>query len=99
MKSGFALLATLSLAATSAQATEALYTCATSGAVKADFSEPGTMPGKVLLTFEATGTTMDLPQVVSADGGRYADDKVEFWIKGNEATLTRDGEGETCKTN
>jgi hypothetical protein len=35
---------------------------------------------------------------VSADGGRHADDTVEFWIKRNSATLTRDGKSESCQT-
>jgi membrane-bound inhibitor of C-type lysozyme len=39
-----------------------------------------------------------LPQVLSADGGRYANDGVEFWIKGRDATLTRDGRRQTCST-
>jgi hypothetical protein len=26
------------------------------------------------------------------------DDRVEFWIKGNSATLTRDGKSESCET-
>jgi membrane-bound inhibitor of C-type lysozyme len=39
-----------------------------------------------------------LPQVISADGGRYADNGVEFWIKGKNATLTRGGGSETCST-
>lgn len=37
-----------------------------------------------------------LPQAISADGGRYAGDKIEFWIKGNTATLGRGGASETC---
>jgi membrane-bound inhibitor of C-type lysozyme len=53
--------------------------------------------GTVALTFE-TGETITLPQAMSADGGRYADKGVEFWIKGKNATLTRDGDSETCST-
>jgi membrane-bound inhibitor of C-type lysozyme len=33
---------------------------------------------------------------MSADGGRYANGKVEFWIRGKGATLTRNGGSETC---
>ena len=47
------------------------------------------------LTF-GTGRVLKLPQVMSADGGRYAD--IEFWIKGQSATLTMKGVKETCST-
>lgn len=53
--------------------------------------------GDCALTFE-TGKTIALPQVMSADGGRYADKGVEFWIKGKSATLNPDGDNETCST-
>ena len=32
-----------------------------------------------------------LPQVISASGARYADDKDEFWNKGQNATYKKDG--------
>lgn len=51
----------------------------------------------MVLTFADTGE-IALPQVLSADGGRYAEGDVEFWIKGNGATLTRNGKTETCRT-
>lgn len=61
------------------------------------FSDPSVQPGSVVLHMSGAGE-ITLPQVMSADGGRYADDKMEFWIKGNEATLTRDGASQTCHT-
>ena len=80
-----------------ARATEARYACSGGAKLIARFSPPGTETGTVALTFE-TGETIALPQVMSADGGRYADKGVEFWIKGTKATLTRDGDSETCTT-
>jgi membrane-bound inhibitor of C-type lysozyme len=80
-----------------ARATEARYACSGGAKLTARFSPPGAGTGSVALTFE-TGETLSLPQVMSADGGRYADKRVEFWIKGKNATLTRDGDSETCST-
>ena len=44
------------------------------------------------------GRELSLPQVLSADGGRYANAGIEFWIKGQSATLTMNGVKETCST-
>jgi len=52
-----------------------------------------------VLVFSGSSGEINLPQVVSADGGRYANSNMEFWIKGREATLTRDGKKQTCHTN
>jgi membrane-bound inhibitor of C-type lysozyme len=41
-------------------------------------------------------STLTLPQVISADGGRYSDGKVTFWIKGNNATFDRNGKSYKC---
>ncbi len=49
------------------------------------------------LTFD-TGRELALPQVLSADGGRYANAGIEFWIKGRSATLTMNGVKKTCST-
>jgi membrane-bound inhibitor of C-type lysozyme len=84
--------------ASQARATEALYACSGGEKLTARFSPPGAGTGTVALTFE-TGESITLPQVKSADGGRYADKRLEFWIKGKNATLTRDGDSETCSTN
>ena len=45
------------------------------------------------------GTTIVLPQRRSADGGRYARGRIQFWIKGRTAMLTRDGKTTNCETN
>ena len=43
--------------------------------------------------------TVILPQRRSADGGRYARGRTQFWIKGRSAMLTRDGKTTNCETN
>jgi membrane-bound inhibitor of C-type lysozyme len=91
-----AAIAILALEA-SAFATEARYTCSDGTKLTAEFSPPGASKGKVALTF-ANGRRITLPQVMSADGGRYADNDIEFWIKGPSATLTRSRARETCST-
>ncbi len=53
-------------------------------------------PDASSVNFAANGVNYDLPQVVSADGGRYEKDGVEFWVKGEGATLTLNGEVKTC---
>ena len=79
-------------------AIEASYTCTTGTRLTANFSTPGTSPGSVILTIAGTSGKITLPQVVAADGGRYANDAMEFWIKGTGATLTRGGKSETCRS-
>lgn len=81
----------------SADATEARYTCSDGTKLSAKFSPPGAAKGEVALTFDK-GRELNLPQVMSADGGRYANAGVEFWIKGRSATLTMNGVEETCST-
>lgn len=78
-----------------ADAAEAHYACSGGGKLTARFSPPGSPKGEVALTFD-TGRALNLPQVMSADGGRYANGGVEFWIKGRGATLTMNGVKETC---
>jgi membrane-bound inhibitor of C-type lysozyme len=80
-----------------ALATEARYTCSDGSKLTAQFSPPDTAKGSVKLTFD-TGRELALPQVMSADGGRYANAGIEFWIKGQSATLTMSGVKETCST-
>jgi membrane-bound inhibitor of C-type lysozyme len=77
--------------------TEATYRCADGTAVNAVFSPRGST-GSVRLTFAGQRRPFTLPQVQSADGGRYADSTMEFWIKGREARLTREGTETECKT-
>jgi membrane-bound inhibitor of C-type lysozyme len=95
----FALLSAVALIpfAGPAGATEAHYTCSGGGKLSANFSPPDAAKGEVKLTFD-TGRELSLPQVLSADGGRYANAGIEFWIKGKTATLTMSGVKETCST-
>lgn len=81
----------------SADAKEFHYACSGGTKLTARFSPPSAANGRVELTF-GTGRTITLPQAMSADGGRYANKDMEFWIKGNGATLTRSGTSETCST-
>ena len=78
-------------------ATEVPYTCADGTRLKATFSAPGATPGSANLLFAGSSRTATLPQVLSADGGRYANAETEFWIKGRDATLTRAGATTTCR--
>ena len=82
----------------SAYAIEANYRCSRGTKLHAQFSAPGVTPGHAVLTFSGSQRRLALPQVMSADGGRYANNKVEFWIKGQGATLTRNGRSQTCTT-
>ena len=93
--------ATICLVAASgaAYATEAHYDCTGGTRIAAQFSPPGAAKGQVVLTFDGSKSRIILPQALSADGGRYAGDGIEFWIKGATATLTRGGATETCATN
>jgi membrane-bound inhibitor of C-type lysozyme len=92
-----AVVAFCAAAATSALANEASYTCDGGTKLVAIFSPVGTVPGSVELLFAGEDGDTVLPQVLSADGGRYASAEAEFWIKGNSATLTRNGKSETCE--
>jgi membrane-bound inhibitor of C-type lysozyme len=72
----------------------ASYTCGDGTALTATFTSD---PAAAKLVI-AGGKTMTLPQVVSADGGRYADDTTEFWIRGNSARFTISGKETECET-
>jgi membrane-bound inhibitor of C-type lysozyme len=89
----FALLITVN----SATAAEATYRCADGTRVRASFSDLG-QTGSARLNFVGQRRPIILPQVPSADGGRYADINIEFWIKGRTARLTRAGATTECKT-
>src|SRR5277367_5411072 len=80
-----------------ADASEARYTCSGGTKLVARFFPPTLKNGRVALAF-GMGRELALPQVTSADGGRYANDGIEFWIKGRSATLTMNGVKETCST-
>jgi membrane-bound inhibitor of C-type lysozyme len=81
----------------SALATEAAYRCADGTRVRAVFSVPGAT-GAVRLTFAGSRAAVSLPQAPAADGGRYGEGDIEFWIKGKTARLTRAGVATQCKT-
>lgn len=78
-----------------ASATEARYECSGGSRLTAQFSPPEAATGRVTLTFD-NGPEIVLRQVMSADGGRYVGDGIEFWIKGRNASLIRAGNSETC---
>jgi membrane-bound inhibitor of C-type lysozyme len=81
-----------------AHATEAHYDCSGGTRVAAQFSPPNAANRQAALTFDGSQSKVVLPQAISADGGRYAGDGIELWIKGRTATLTRGGASETCTT-
>jgi membrane-bound inhibitor of C-type lysozyme len=81
----------------SALATGATYRCADGTRARAVFNDPGPA-GTVRLTFAGKAEAVALPQAPSADGGRYADGTLEFWIKGKTARLTRAGVTTDCTT-
>lgn len=83
----------LALAAPAAADATARYRCDDGAAFTALFTSE---PGAAALSF-ADGRSLTLPQALSADGGRYADDANEFWIKGKGASLTMGGKTTTCK--
>ena len=89
----------LAAAASPAQAVSARYTCADGTVLTATFSRPDAASGSARLAFtKPAAPAIALPQVLSADGGRYANAEAEFWIKGRGATLTRAGRATTCRT-
>lgn len=90
-------LATSMMTIGGAAATEADYACSDGSKLMADFSPPGQTPGEVKLSIDGSPDLLVLPQAVSADGGRYEKEDIEFWIKGRDATLTRQGKTVICK--
>jgi membrane-bound inhibitor of C-type lysozyme len=93
---GCATVAIMAFAAP-AHAAEARYACSDGAKLTARFSPPSAANGRVALTFDS-GRRITLAQAMSADGGRYVGDNIEFWIKGRNATLTRGGASVTCST-
>jgi membrane-bound inhibitor of C-type lysozyme len=81
-----------------ASAQEVAYVCTDGTKLVATFIGQASAPGSARLLFEGTSAPVILPQGLSADGGRYADDKTEFWIKGNQARLTRGNRVAECRT-
>lgn len=89
-------LVALAAGTSTASATNVRYDCKGGTRLQVQFSPPGLALGRATLTFAGTKQTLVLPQVMSADGGRYANGQMEFWIKGRQATLTRDGKSDLC---
>ena len=73
------------------------YQCEDGTKLAATFSPPEQAAGLADLVF-SDGRKLSLPQAISADGGRYVKDDVEFWIKGNGAMLTIAGKMTNCAT-
>jgi membrane-bound inhibitor of C-type lysozyme len=83
---------------------QAMYQCSEGKKIEAEFGEVGPVPEVVpgqppvsnnFVSLSLNGApSVDLPQVVSADGGRYAnpDESLVFWIKGNGAMVLENGE-------
>jgi membrane-bound inhibitor of C-type lysozyme len=92
-------LATLLAPPNAAFAQSVNYVCSDGIRLTATFSTPGPTPGSVILVIDGVDANLTLPQVKSADGGRYANDGVEFWIRGRDATFTRGGTKATCRGN
>lgn len=92
---GGSALSGLFLAVCPAQAIDATYRCSDRTTLRATFTN---VSGRGSVALAMPGTAITLPQVMSADGGRYAKGGTEFWIKGREASFTRGGKNTTCKT-
>lgn len=91
-----AAAAALLLAGTgAASAASSNYTCSGGTTLSARFAPASYATGKVDIRF-GNGRSLTLPQVVAADGQRYAGGDVEFWMKGNGATLTRGADIQSC---
>ncbi len=81
----------------SANAEAIRYACSDNTRLSVTFSSEDVRPGTARLLIAGSSGDITLPQVPSADGGRYADGGTEFWIKGNTARLTRSGtDATTC---
>ncbi|ODT21475.1 MAG: hypothetical protein ABS35_17245 [Kaistia sp. SCN 65-12] len=84
-------------AANDATARSFAYQCEDGTRLTASFSPPEAAQGSAELVF-ADGDKVVLPQAVSADGGRYVKDEIEFWIKGKGAMLTIADKTTNCTT-
>ncbi len=91
-----AIAAFLQVALSSASRAED-YICDNGTRLTAIFTPAKNGPGAVELTLLGSDQQIALPQILSADGGRYAAGVTEFWIRGSQATLRRGSEMTTCK--
>ncbi len=80
-----------------ALAKDVKYKCADGSRLTVTFTPPGDGFGIADLVFADSGDKYTLPQALSADGGRYADENTEFWVTGKSAKLTRNGASTTCE--
>jgi len=84
---------------------EYVYQCTDGSVVIARFGELSDKSLNFVKMIIDSGEEYTLPQLVSASGARYSDERsLEFWIKGNRVTISRidengewnvDKEGET----
>jgi len=93
-----AAFAALVMSTTVVTAQSVNYVCGDGTRLTAAFSPAGTSPGSVVLVIDGVDAQLTLPQVKSADGGRYVRGDVEFWIRGRDATFTRGGKKLTCQS-
>lgn len=91
-----AALAMVALAGSAAADTTARFRCADT-VVAATFRSADGGLGDVALVVDGAGTRLELPQVMSADGGRYAKGDVEFWVTGQTARFTEAGVVTNCE--
>ena len=89
-------MAVACLVPSAAQAIDVHYRCNNDVGLRATFETPAGQLGTARLSFDADGAKLELPQQMAADGGRYAADGVEFWIKGETASFTRNGATQSC---
>ncbi len=87
--------AALAWLSSGAVAGEVVYKCDDKTELTATFRAD---PNAVDLVFKGSNARQNLPQVLSADGGRYAAGDTEFWIKGRQATLSRGQNKTVCET-
>ena len=92
----FSAMALLTILPSVAMADEH-YLCDDNMRLTATFNTPKEGAGSVEIVFAGSNERIVLPQVLSADGGRYAAGGIEFWIKGSLATLIQHGKVTTCK--
>lgn len=73
------------------------YLCDDQTRLTALFRVPKQGLGSVELVFAKSDERINLPQVASADGARYAAGVTEFWVKGTQARLKRADKATTCR--
>ena len=74
------------------------YLCDDQTRLTAIFRVPRQGLGSVELVLPKSNERINLPQVISADGARYAAGVTEFWVKGAQATLRQADKTTTCRS-